>query len=98
MEFEMKRLEIQMFQAKATRACEKAQFGSLQKSFPIPPVMPASSSALTGMYVSPREESKKVQAIPESALTGMYVSPREESKKVQATPESNLNASFTLKD
>jgi len=60
MGLEMKRLEIQMLQAKATRACEKAQFGSLQKSFPIPPVMPASSSAITVTYVSPDEESKKV--------------------------------------
>ena len=91
MEFEMKSLEMQ---AKATRACERAQFGSLQKSFPTLPMMPASSSALTGMYASPREESRKVQAIPESALTGIYVSPREESKRVQAIPELALTGMY----
>ena len=63
----MTSLEVQMDQVKATRAYEKAQsLPSLQKSIPTQPVMLVSPPSSTSPYMSPGEESKKVQDIQES--------------------------------
>ena len=71
MALEMKRLEIQMDQVKATRACEKAQFLLSRNQFPPGPgVMLGSPPSSTSPYMSSREESKKVQDIQESPACG----------------------------
>ena len=64
MALEMKslKLEIQVAQINSRSACERAPWVSLPKSIPTPTMTPAPH----GLYVWPREESKKVQDMPES--------------------------------